>query len=499
MYYVLSSLYTSKSLKIPIPLSDAYLVGKDYTIDIDIYDQGLNAKLKVTTLSAEVDELELDDLIAALKERGIVYGINDELLQKIVDEKIVNEWIIVATGDPPLHGEDGRILFHFNTDGNNVRIEEDENGKINIRELNLIQNVNKGDILCEMIPAKPGVSGLTVNGKEIPSKNGKDVKLPPGKNTIVSEDGKMLLSAIDGMVFWDGSKVVVEPVYAVDKVDSSVGNIRFNGSVIVNGEVGDGFEIHAKDDVSVAMSVGRVIIEAGGDITIAGGIFGHKKGKIIAGKDVKVKFAQDAYIEAEGTIVVEDYILNSDVKAKGPVIVKGNEGWIAGSNVVSEMSIYTHTVGKEGAPIDSKLIIGNDPKILLEREELYDRVEARIKDFLKLKSSLLKLRKMRSAAPLGKDQEALYKKILGAIESVRSELVEQKKAIESITSRLKRVLTGHIYIAGIINEGASIMIGNARKDILTPKTSVQFHASDDEITEEEFSLPQEIKKIVEKG
>jgi len=39
----------------------------------------------------------------------------------------------------------------------------------------------------------------------------------------------MLLSAIDGMVFWDGSKVVVEPVYAVDKVDSSVGNIRFNG------------------------------------------------------------------------------------------------------------------------------------------------------------------------------------------------------------------------------------------------------------------------------
>ncbi len=474
-------------------------MGKDYTIDIDVYDQGLNAKLKVTTQSTDIGELELDDLISALKEKGIVYGIHDELLQKIVDEKIVNEWLIVATGDPPLHGEDGRILFHFNTDGNNVRIEEDENGKINIRELNLIQNVNQGDVLCELIPSKPGVSGVTVNGKEIPAKDGKDAKLPPGKNTIVSENGKMLISAIDGMVFWDGSKVVVEPVYAVDKVDSSVGNIRFNGSVIVNGEVGDGFEIHAKDDVTIAMSVGRVIIEAGGDVNIAGGIFGHKDGKIIAGKDVRIKFVQDAYIEAEGTIVVEDYILNSEVKAKGPVVVRGSEAWIAGSNVVSEMFIYTHTVGKEGAPVDARLIIGNDPKIILEREELYDHVEARIKDFLKLKSSLLKLRKIRARGTLRKDQEALYKKILQAIKSVRSELVEKNNDIKSINERLQRVVTGHIYIAGIINEGAKIMIGNARKDILSPKTSVQFHASEDEITEEDFSLPQEVKKIVEKG
>lgn len=473
-------------------------MAEDYNIEIDISADELTAKLKVVVSSEEdAPTVSISDLKEALKNKGVIYGIKEDILGKIATGKIFNQWWEVATGDKPTESKDGYINFHFSTEGPKVRIKEDSSGRINIRDLNLIQNVKSGDILCELIPPKPGKSGMTVQEKVIPPKEGEQAKLPPGKNVTISEDGSKLLADTDGMVVWDGSNVAIEPIFVTDKVDANTGNIRFNGSVIVNSEVGDGFEIHAGEDVNIATTIGMVTIEAGGDVNITGGIFGHNRGEITADNNVKIKFIQDAKVKAKGHIIVEDYILNSEIIASGPVVVKGTSGWIAGSTVASETLLYTNTAGTHNSLADTNLIIGHDPNALMELERLYEAIEDKIKDFLKLKASLIKLRTIKARTELSFQQEKLYTKIPSAIEAIRLQITEMDSSANKIINMAKQTLAGYVYIEGTAYEGTTIKIATNTKEIFSPKQNIQFSLSKEEIIEEEFSLHPDVKALLE--
>ena len=470
---------------------------KEYKVDVSITQGGLVASIKVTPLAAEVSSVNVSDLYDALQEAGVCFGIWNDVIYQISEYKTLNKWVTVAKGEQPGEGKDGYVVCHFNKDGTKAKLKEDLSGRVNIKDMNLIQNVTAGDVLCELIPPETGKRGTTVKGEEIPGKVGYPAKLPSGKGIEVSPDGNKLLAAIDGMVVWSDTEVNVEPVYVVDKVDSSTGNIRFNGSVVVNGEVGDGYEVHALEDVTVAMSVGRVTITAGGNIRIAGGILGQEKAQVTAQGSIHVKFVQDAHVRARKEIVVDDYIRNSEITAGGPVVVRSPNGWITGSSVSSESWIYCHTIGHEANPVSTRLIIGHNPALLTEREQAKDVLVERIGDFLKLQASLVKLRILKTKGSLTKQQEALYTKILDAAETVKNNLYSIDARIRDLTDKINAVFSGNIYIDGVANEGTIIMIGKAIREIEQPRVKTQFSLRNNEILETEFVMLQEIKELLE--
>jgi len=472
-------------------------VEKEYKVEVSITQGGLVASVKVVPLSAEVSSISMSDLQGALQDAGVTHGIWNEVLHQIVEEKSLNKWVTVAKGEQPGEGKDGYVLYHFNKDGHRAKLTEDRRGRVNIKDMNLIQNVVKGDVLCELVPPETGNSGISVKGEEILGKVGAPAKLPSGKNIETSPDGNKLLAAIDGMVVWSDSEVIVEPIYVVDKVDSSTGNVRFNGSVVVNGEVGDGYEIHAQEDVTVAMSVGRVVITSGGNIKISGGILGQEKAQVTAQGSIRAKFIQDAHVKAMKEIVVEDYIRNSEVTAGGPIIVKSPQGWISGSTVSSEAWIYCHTIGHVASPVDTQLIIGHNPALFHEREQCKQDLLERITDFLKLQASLGKLRIMKTKGALSPQQEDLYKKILDAVETVKHNLYTLDARIHELTEKINMVFSGNIYIEGIANEGARIMIGRAVRDVNESRVKTQFSLRNNEIVETEFVMLPEIKEHLE--
>ncbi len=470
-------------------------------IDVNITPDGLSAEVNIKTSEEEENlRVNFEDIITALNTAGVTFGINETRIHKIVNERTFNDWIVVAEGQTPSDGEDGDIMFDFSTDGRKASLKEDAAGRVNIKDLNLIQNVKTGDVLCYLIPPKPGREGMTVKGEAIPASQGAPAVLPGGENVEVSEDGGKLKATIDGMVIWDGSKVTVTDTYTVDKVDASTGNIRFNGSVVVNGEVGEGFEIHAEKDVIVAMSVGRCVIYAGGDIRINGGILGQDKGNITSAKSIHAKFIQDVeHLKAKGAVVVEDYILNSNVNAGGPVVVKGGNGFIAGSTVASEAWIYAHTMGIEGSSTDTNLIIGHSPELIKEKYELSQSIYNKVKDFLKLKVSLTKLREIKKKNQLSPQQKELYGKIMSAIETIRYNLEEAEVKITDIMEKLNTSYSGHIYVENIIHEGTILMFGNASKEIFRQRAVTQFSLEKHEIIEKTFSMKPEIKAYLEES
>ncbi len=472
-------------------------VEKDYKVEVSITEGGLVASIKVTPIAEELSAIGVLDLEEALKDAGVNYGVWNDALHRVSDELILNKWVTVAKGEKSGDGKDGCVKYHFSKEGKRVKLHEDSSGRVNFKDMDLIQNVKKGDILCELIPPEEGKMGRTVKGEEVHGKLGAAAKLPPGKGTEVIDNGTKLVAAIDGMVVWMDPEIIVEPVYVVDMVDSSTGNIRFNGSVVVNGEVGDGYEIHAAEDVTIAMSVGRVLIEAGGDIKIAGGILGQEKAHISAQGSIHAKFIQDAVLSAKKEIIVDDYIRSSEVTAAGPVIVRSPNGWISGGMVSSEAWIYCHTLGTASNPIDTDLTIGHNPLLNSEREQYKDEIIEKIGDFLKFQASIAKLRAIKGQSQLSPPQQHLYEKILSAVDTIRHTLIQKDTRFRELTDRINTIFAGNIYIEGAANEGTKIMIGKAKLEIQQMKRQVQFSLKEGSIAESEFVMLPEIKGYLE--
>ena len=370
---------------------------------------------------------------------------------------------------------------------------------MNLKDLHLIQNVKKGDPLCELVNPQTGTPGMTVNGKEIPGKPGVTAKLPDAKNVTYSADRNQIFAAIDGMVMWLENAVHVEPSYVVQDVDASVGNIRFNGSVVVQGEVGDGYEIHAGEDIVIASTVGKVILEAGGNIKIAGGIMGQEEAMIIAKGMIHAKFIQDAHVISDKEIVVEGYIRNSLVSALGPLIIKSPNGFITTSQVSSDTCVYCHTVGQETADEKTVVSIGRSPVLHREQKRMKEEVLERIQEFIRFQSSLAKLRVLKATSELSRQQEALYNKILDGMETLRRILKEQNAKIIEIVEKIHKTHQGNIYIEGALYDQTDINIGMTSMTITGTKSGVHFYLKDGEIKEAEFTMAPEVKKILESG
>ena len=107
----------------------------------------------------------------------------------------------------PENGENGEIKFYFD-------IKKDrkptilEDGSVNFRDLDLIENVKAGQTLCELIDPIPGTPGKTVLGTDVKALDGKPAVFKRGRNVSVSED-RFLIADIDGQVNYIDGKVNV--------------------------------------------------------------------------------------------------------------------------------------------------------------------------------------------------------------------------------------------------------------------------------------------------
>ena len=201
-----------------------------------------------------------------------------------------------------------------------------EDGTADYHNLGLVINVKKGDLLAEIIPPTKGIPGKTVTGKIIPAKAGKEVRIRIGKNVIVSEDGYKMFAEIDGQPIMYDNKLSVLPILEIKgDVGPATGNIDFLGSVIVQGNVKSGFSINANGDLQVNGIVEATEIQAGGDIIINRGIQGQGKGILKAGRDFKVRYIENATVEAGEILILPKASMHSCLLAGKNITLDGKE------------------------------------------------------------------------------------------------------------------------------------------------------------------------------
>ncbi len=291
-----------------------------------------------------------EEILFGLRTAGIKQGVKLETLDEIARRKEPVYEALIAEGKPPVKGKDAQIVWEIPLKGRGdaTKAQKDETARIDFKKALHFVPVQKHQVLARKIPAESGQNGLTVTGKEIPSW-GRDIALPAGKNTEISEDGLELRAAITGSAYLQNGKVHVDKVLHIKgDVNYGTGNIKFTGPVIIEGDVRSGFKVEARDSIVINGNVEAAhIYSQQGDVTVKYGVVGKKRAKILAAGNFTCGFVQDATVGVRGDVMVSHYLINCNVSAGGRVIVKGKEGQIRGGSITSEKGIHAVTVGSD--------------------------------------------------------------------------------------------------------------------------------------------------------
>ena len=432
---------------------------KNGTIQIETSGDEMCAMAFIMPPEGNGKAVSVTDVKKALKETGIVHGIvNDERILVFVEEgKKTHLDFMVAAGTPPGHGTDASVAFSWK-DAVEKSI-KDEKARVDLRELNIVKSVGKGDVIARKVLPTRGVEGMAVTGKEALEEWGTDIALKAGNNVTVSEDGTEFIAAEGGSPKVAGGVISVDPVFIVSgDVDYSTGNISFAGALEIRGNVLDGFMVRADGNITIGGNVQACDIHSGGDIVVKGGIITRKEGTVSASGGVYAKFVENSIVEAEKDVVAQRAIINSLIRANGSVICTSSEGRIMAGDVMAFTEIRARQLGTENET-QTLLRAGFKYDVYLKMADLEQKLAKLIPDVERIHKS------MSSARSSQAEIVVELRKNLDQME------IEKRNLTQSITRlRMQVQVNPFATVKGedFIHAGCVVYIGTSRERIVKP-------------------------------
>lgn len=390
-----------------------------------------------------------------MSDQGISYGIQDQSIRSLVDHPVFFAGVIIAQGEEPQQGEDGKEEFFFRKTIP-LTFPEDEHGRVNYRELNLIESVSKGMVLYRWTEPTIGASGHNVFGTELPGILGRTVKAIAGPGTVMDEENRLITADSDGQVTWQNDKISVQNIYEVKgDVDLAVGNIYFKGTVHIKGDVREGFRIMAEGDVLVDGGVEGAQINARGKIIIKNGINGMTKGLLKAGGDIVCRYIENSTIQSKGNVSSE-VIINSKIVCSGNLELNGPRGhFISGECMVGGL-ISAKNFGTEnsgGLVLNFGYRDGFDCTV----EQSYQAAQ---RDFDECKRKVDFYISMSKKMKLNEKHQSEFERLLIRYKELDNEVQELQAQTELEHKKMEKAYRLLISVAGTMYTGVRINVGH---------------------------------------
>jgi len=458
-------------------------VVNDATASVQISSDEMKAYLIMTPPKQGGFDLELDEIRNILKSNGVVVGIKEDVLNRIIDYPVYNEPILIAEGLKPKNGKDAEIHYNFNVNRDEIHFTEEADGKVDFKNLNLVQNVVAGQVLAIKEKATIGEPGRTVTNKMIPQKTGKDYPLIAGKNCHVTDDGLQIIADKNGQVLLSAGKVNVEEVLIINgDVNLKTGNQLFLGTIIIQGNVEDGFNVKAAGNIEVHGGVGNCELDAEGDIIISQGVQGKNHGFIKCGKSLFAKFLQDIKVDAADSVYVQDSILHSFIDATKEIIIAGKRAKIVGGRLRAGELVKSKEIGSVSGT-ETIIEVGIDPK---KRQRLLELEEERARCYKELdpiSTNIAGLEDMKKRMKnLPPEKEEAYIKLINESKRLNEIIKETQEEIDEINNYLSGLKTkGKIIASNLVQPGVKIYIKNAFLNVKTEYKKVAFVLQGNEI------------------
>lgn len=420
--------------------------------------------------------LTMEQLQDTVNAQGVVHGIDQDLMERMVRDRLYFQILPVALGERPVNGEDGKIIECIPRESV-VSMDKREDGSVDYKSGGKTRLIKKGDMIMRIQPPGEGQNGVSVKGKRIQALVGKPAVFPRIANTVIIDDGSALVSKIDGHIYFEDNRFIVESLLVISgNVDGTVGNVEYGGDVRIEGDVQDGFQVKASGNIQVMGMVEDAQVYSGGSITVGKGMNGNNTGVLDAKNDVRSKYLENCIVRCGGDIYA-DSIIWSDIFCKGNMHVTSQRGVIIGGKCVVLGNIEAQTIGNASRrPIE--IVLGSPPDILSRRDKLemeLTSVQAElanaIKDLAYLEARI---------TSLSDERQQIYKQL-----RLRKPILQMKerKLTQNLAEVYQMISEAHksMILCDQIYPPAKISIGTAMQQLSDTMDNCKIFAAGDKI------------------
>lgn len=306
------------------------------------------------------NKLSKNAIYAMLEDNDIEYGFIDENIELLAEKGSEAGEVLIAKGVQLEKGCDGSYDMKWRKYEPPTPYERTD-GTMDFATVDFVNMVKTGQPVAIYTPAVKGVDGRTVTGLIIEEKSGKDLPKLTGKFLAVRPDGVTYVAKKDGYIIFDENKyrIDIQDVLVINgNINRLYGNVFYDGTVRVNGNVGEGTIISAKGDVIVTGYVQSSYISAGNKVVAIGGINANDSGYICAQGGIYAEYIESSNIFA-GEEVQANYILNSNVTAGTEIVVKGSKGVVCGGTLSAGYKVSVQTIGNRGF-VKTVVVVGKN-------------------------------------------------------------------------------------------------------------------------------------------
>ena len=414
-------------------------------------------------------------ILETLSAMKITFGIDEEEINRSCTRF---KPFVAANGQPPVTGDNAYIdrKFDLSEKGRPV---VDEYDRVNYKDMNLFVLVKANETLAIRIPQTKGKPGKNIFGETVPAQNGRPIPMPAGKNTkIIGEN--QLVAAINGQIVDTGNKISVDPRLEIQSsVGVGTGNIDFDGTVTIMGDVTQGFSVKATGDIEIKGSInGAEVI--GRNIVVGGGLTGAERGKIQSQENVTLAFVENAVVEAGGDITIMKFALHSTLRAGKRITLEGKQGQLTGGIATAGEEVTARYIGNN-ANVITRVAVGIDPNLQKEYHEVCKNYKEGKKKLLHITQTLNTLAKI-DINTLPQSRVDQINALTRSQFPIAGQLKRDEKKIKELEEKLAEMKHGKVRADDTIFPGVRLSINNIVKHVQESYKHCSMYLENDEVT-----------------
>lgn len=442
-----------------------------------VQEEGFYISVSEDAMSAHIhvaDPRKIPDrktILGALRQHGICHGIDEIAIDGLISGTYQGNGTAIAKGTPAVPGRDGWYEYFFRTDLNR-RPRQLPDGSVDYHSVEWFELVKEGQKIAFYHEPGKGSDGKTVTGQILSAPPGQEQPRLSGTGFKLMPDQKTYISAQNGRVELTNEHLTITNVLLLEDATAAGGDIDFDGSIQVNGNVGAGTVLHATGDIVVNGYVEAAELSCDGSILVRQGVNAAGSGSIRATHDIIGHYFESANLYAEGEIQ-SCYCLNSTLFARGMIYAMDGKGMIAGGTAYSESGFRIRNAGN-AAGVSTRLVTGITEDLQKENARMTHQVRELQDELNMLKNTYQDYQ--RRFKPEVRNTMRFYLDLEEAIESKQKLLKTMETQVEALNSRLNKTDLADITIRHILHDNVIIEIsgtiwrGESLKHVTFKKT-----------------------------
>lgn len=397
------------------------------------------------------------DIMEALKQSGIIYGIREKGVKELLSESQAHKRVLIAKGSAAQTGRDGYYELFFKTNLNQEP-QKLPDGSVDYQSIEWFEVVEKDQKLAFYHAAEEGSDGYSVTGKVQKGKKGREMPMLQGKGFRLLPDGKTYVADINGKVEYEDCRLEVSRLLVLSEVTLANGRINFDGCIYIKGNIGSGTVVKATEDIIVDGFVESAVVECAGRILLRQGVNASGKGMMKAGKDIQGKFFEAVNVHAMGDIFA-NYCLNCEIYTEGRVVIAGKKGSLAGGNITAIKGIMAYDIGNR-AGIPTFVKVGVNETIMQRVTQTEEQIKEVNKELNILGNAYRDFQRKYPAEV--RNTMSMYLKIENAIYTKEKELEKLYKIKMKVDADAEKKGFAEVVVRGNLYEGVLIEIDRKR-------------------------------------